>query len=50
MDTWVYRTMRVVGDMSISTAAGLIQSVVGFALVVITNTVVKKIDPDRALF
>ena len=50
MDTWVYRTMRVVGDMSISTAAGLIQSVVGFALVVITNTIVKKIDPDRALF
>jgi len=50
MDTWVYRTMRVVGDMSISTAAGLIQSVVGFTLVVITNTVVKKIDPDRALF
>jgi len=50
MDTWIYRTMTVVRDMSISTAAGLLQSVVGFICVTLTNAVTRKIDPDRALF
>jgi len=50
MDTYIFRTMRVLGDMSISSAAGVLQSVVGFLCVVITNYIVKKIDPDRALF
>ncbi len=50
MDTYIFRTMRELGDMSISSAAGLLQSVVGFILVMTTNAVVKKLDPDRALF
>lgn len=50
MDTYIFRTMRVLGDMQISSAAGLLQSVVGFILVIATNLIVKKIDPDRALF
>ena len=50
MDTWIFRTMREVGDMSVSSAAGLIQSVVGFVLVMLTNYITKKIDPERALF
>lgn len=50
MDTYIFRTMRELGDMGISSAAGLLQSVVGFVLVIIVNAVVKKIDPDRALF
>lgn len=50
MDTYIFRTMRELGDMGISSAAGLLQSVVGFILVMIVNAVVKKIDPDRALF
>lgn len=50
MDTYIFRTMRVVGDMGMSSAAGLLQSVVGFVLVMITNYVSKKIDSDNALF
>lgn len=50
MDTYIFRTMRELGDMGISSAAGLLQSIVGFVLVMTTNAIVKKIDPDRALF
>lgn len=50
MDTYIFRTMRVVGNMGMSSAAGLLQSVIGLILVVITNHVAKKIDPDTGLF
>lgn len=48
--TYIFRVMRVQGEMGVSSAAGLLQSVVGFALVLITNTVVRTIDPERSLF
>ncbi len=50
IDTYIYRTMREIGDMGVSSAAGLLQSVVGFVLVVVTNWASKKIDPDYGLF
>ena len=50
LDTYIYRLVREVGNMSISSAAGLMQSVVGFVLVVLTNRVSKRIDPDGGLF
>lgn len=50
LDTYIYRLVREVGNMSISSAAGLMQSVVGFVLVVLTNHVSKRIDPDGGLF
>lgn len=50
IDTYIFRTMRVIGDMGMSSAAGLLQSVVGFVLVVLTNYFSKKIDPDNGLF
>jgi putative aldouronate transport system permease protein len=31
-------------------AAGFAQSVIGFVLVLVSNLVVRKIDPDKALF
>lgn len=49
MSTWIFRTMRS-GSMGISAAAGLLQSVVGMVLVILTNTIVKKIDSDMSLF
>ncbi len=49
MSTWIFRTMRT-GSMGMSAAAGLLQSVVGMILVIITNTIVKKIDSDMSLF
>ncbi|WP_052008926.1 ABC transporter permease [Listeria riparia] len=50
IDTYVYRGLTSLGDISMSAAAGLYQSVVGFILVMLTNYIVKKIDPEYALF
>lgn len=50
IDTYVYRALRVTGDLGMSAAAGLYQSIVGFFLVLISNLIVKRIDPDQALF
>lgn len=50
IDTYVYRALKSLGDYGMSTAAGLYQSVVGFALILASNLVIKKIDPDSALF
>jgi len=50
MDTYIFRALKVVGDLSMSSAAGFLQSVVGLITVVITNTIVNKIDSDSALF
>jgi len=50
IDTYVYRTFITVGDIGLSSAAGLVQSVVGFTLVFLSNWIVRKIDSDNALF
>jgi len=50
IDTYIYRVMRQVGNLSMSSAIGLLQSIVGFCLVMITNYITRKIDPSRALF
>ncbi|MEC0228730.1 ABC transporter permease [Paenibacillus alba] len=50
IDTYVYRSLRVVGDIGMASAAGLYQSFVGLVLVLITNRIVKKIDSESALF
>lgn len=50
IDTYVYRGLLELGDMSMSSAAGLYQSLVGFVLVLGSNLLVRKIDPENALF
>lgn len=50
IDTYVYRALRVTGDIGISSAAALYQSVVGFILVLATNLIVKKRDKNYAIF
>ena len=50
IDTYIFRTLQEDGNMGVSSAVGLLQSCVGFVLVVVTNTIVKKIDNDNALF
>lgn len=50
IDTFVYRGLKVTGDISMSTAAGLYQAVVGFVLVLLTNYIVRKINEEQALF
>lgn len=50
IDTYVYRGLMQLSDISMSSAAGLYQSVVGFVLVLLTNWIVRKIDSENALF
>lgn len=50
IDTHVYRSLIETGDIGMSSAIGLYQSLVGFCLVVVSNTVVKKINPENSLF
>ena len=50
IDTYVYRGLMELNDVGMSAAAGLYQSFVGFILVLIANFVVRKLDPDNALF
>ena len=50
IDTYVYRALTTLGNTGMSTAAGLYQSVVGCALVLLSNLVVRKIDEESALF
>ncbi|MBP3359539.1 MAG: sugar ABC transporter permease [Clostridia bacterium] len=50
IDTYVYRGLRQGDDVGITAAVGLFQSVVGLVMVVSTNLIVRRIDPDAALF
>lgn len=50
IDTYVYRGLMKLGDVGMSSAAGMYQSLVGFVLVLASNLVVRKVSPDNALF
>lgn len=50
IETYVYRSMMNSFNFAQSSAVGLFQSVVGFFIVILANTVVKKLEPDYALF
>lgn len=50
IDTYVYQGLKSTGEIGMSTAAGLYQSLVGFTLVMLSNYVVRKYDKDSALF
>ncbi|WP_337102503.1 ABC transporter permease [Paenibacillus sp. YIM B09110] len=50
IDTYVFRALMQLGDIGMSAAAGLYQSVVGFVLVILSNYVVRKISREDALF
>lgn len=50
IDTYVYRSLRVLGDLGMASAAGFYQSIVGFVLVLGSNLIVRKTSPENALF
>lgn len=50
IDTYVYRTMTATNNIGMSTAAGLLQQLVGFVCIMAANKIVTKIDEDSALF
>lgn len=50
IDTYIFRALRQVGDMSQSTAIGLFQSVIGFVMVYGSNWLARKFYPEGALY
>ena len=50
IDTYVYRALIEQGNISMSSAAGVYQSLVGFCVVMLSNWIVRKVDQDQALF
>lgn len=50
IDTYVYRAFMVSRNISMSSAAGLLQNVLGFICILTANTIVKKIDEDSSMF
>lgn len=50
IDTYVYRALRVTGDIGMGAAVGLYQSVVGFILVLGSNMIVRKLNKESAIF
>ena len=50
IDTYIYRGLKSQGNVGMSAAAGLFQSVVGFVFVLLANKIVSKIDAESAMF
>lgn len=50
IDTFVYRALMTTNDIGMSTAAGLVQNIVGFICILTANTIVRKVDEDSSLF
>lgn len=50
VDTFVYRALRTLGDVSMAAAVSFFQSIVGLILVLTANTVIKKINEENSLW
>lgn len=50
IDTYIFRALMEQGNFGMSSAASVIQSVVCTVTLLVTNAIVKKIEPDNALF
>jgi len=50
VDTYVYRALMSMNNIGMSSAAGLLQNVVGFICIMVANSIVRRVDPDSSLF
>ena len=50
IDTYVFRSLTTSGNMGMTAAATLYQSVLCFIIIMVVNGIVRKVDPDSALF
>ena len=50
IDTYVYRALTEINNLGMGAAVGLYQSVVGLIAVVIANYIIKRVNPDHALW
>ena len=50
LDIFVYKTLLLSGNVGLSSATGVFKSIVGFFMILITNMIVRKIEPENSLF
>lgn len=50
IDTYVYRALLQLNNVSMSSAASVFQAIIGFVLVLASNLLVRVVDPDNSLF
>ncbi|MNR07473.1 putative multiple-sugar transport system permease YteP [compost metagenome] len=50
IDTYSFRALMKMGDITMSSATGVFQSAVGFTLILITNMVIRKYSKEDSLF
>lgn len=50
LDTYIFRMLRVTGNVGVSAAVGCFQAIVGFILIMTANGIVRKIDKESAMF
>lgn len=50
IDTFVFRSLTSLGDVGMAAAASFYQAIIGFLLVLVSNWIVRRIDPDKAIF
>ena len=50
LDTFIYRNLRVLGDIGMASAASFYQSIIGFITVMVFNRLARSYDPDSSLF
>jgi putative aldouronate transport system permease protein len=50
IDTYVYRALNLTGDIEMAAAASFYQSIVGFIIVMVSNSIVKLVSKEDAVF
>lgn len=50
IDTYSFRALMNLGDITMSTATGVFQSIVGFILILSSNLLIRKVSKENALF
>ena len=50
LDVYVYNSMKSAQHLGLPAAAAFFQSSIGFAMVLITNAIVRKVEPEMAMF
>lgn len=50
IDTYVYHSLMKTNNISMASAASAYQSIIGFVVIMVMNTIARKVDKDNALF
>jgi putative aldouronate transport system permease protein len=50
IDTFVFRNLRLNGDIGMASAAGFYQSILSFAIIMLCNRLSRRLNPDGSLF